>query len=227
LFFFIAAQTATAVLTPHIIEAQEREFKQYSEQARKNAPEVLDIQVGDISSRQGFFIAEAKVLKVLRSQKGIKEGDLIKIRYSDISISARKHNEKITSGKVVGPGFKPELHLLEEGKNVRVYVKSDLSGTVFLTLAAGLVSFEPLTQISPAIPDRQKNMDISVKIQCNKPVPEVCNQIYEPVCAQRRLHVYCIKAPCNYYERVTFSNSCKACIDADVSSYVKGTCEEI
>lgn len=225
LFFCIAAQTATAILPPQIRESQEKKFKQYSEQARKNSPEVLDIQVKQISSKNDFFIAEARVLKVIRSQIGIKAGDSITIKYSDISLNDRKYNEKIIREQIPGPGFKEVLYLLEEGKNTQVYLKSDSSNTGLLTLAADIVSFEPLTQTNATASDKKKTINIPVQIHCSKTRPEVCNQEYEPVCAQQRMHVYCIKAPCNFFKQVTFSNSCSACSDTDVSSYVKGACE--
>jgi len=53
---------------------------------------------------------------------------------------------------------------------------------------------------------------------------DVCIEIYDPVCA--KVNIQCIKAPCNpIYE--TFSNSCIACHNQLVESYVKGECPSI
>jgi len=50
---------------------------------------------------------------------------------------------------------------------------------------------------------------------------DVCPMIYDPVCA--KVNVQCVKAPCNpVYEN--FSNSCVACINEVVESYIKGEC---
>ncbi len=209
LFFCTSFHTASAVLPPDVREAQEKQFTQSSEQAKKNAPEILDIKVIKINTSRNYYIAEARVLHVEHSQAVIKEGELIKIKYLDISISARKHNEKTKKEKIFGPGFKPVLYLLKEGDNVRAYLRIDSSNPKILILAAGTVSFKPLTQT-----------------HCSKPYSEPCNQNYAPVCAQKKLHVYCIKAPCNYFTQLTYSNHCLACSDKDVSSYSKGTCEQ-
>jgi len=52
---------------------------------------------------------------------------------------------------------------------------------------------------------------------------EVCIELYDPVCA--KVNVQCIKDPCPPI-RQTFPNSCQACINPLVESYVKGECEE-
>lgn len=51
---------------------------------------------------------------------------------------------------------------------------------------------------------------------------DVCTQDYKPVCAL--VQVQCIKAPCNPVEE-TFSNSCTACKNPLVSSYLMGACK--
>lgn len=50
---------------------------------------------------------------------------------------------------------------------------------------------------------------------------EVCATIYSPVCA--KVNIQCIKAPCDPIKE-TFSNSCVACQNSLVESYVSGEC---
>jgi hypothetical protein len=50
-------------------------------------------------------------------------------------------------------------------------------------------------------------------IPCKTPRPEICPQVYQPVCALR-----------SDGTRDTFSNGCMACIDTNVVSYVRGPC---
>lgn len=50
---------------------------------------------------------------------------------------------------------------------------------------------------------------------------DVCTQDYTPVCAT--VNIQCIKAPCNPIQE-TFSNSCNACKNPLVNSYLVGAC---
>ncbi len=70
-----------------------------------------------------------------------------------------------------------------------------------------------------AIPEEEK----PTAVQC---LPEqrnvdVCNEIYAPVCAT--VEIQCIKAPCEPIQE-TFPNSCHACKNSLVKSYVSGEC---
>ncbi len=48
-----------------------------------------------------------------------------------------------------------------------------------------------------------------------------CIEIYQPVCGQ--MQVDCITAPCDPVKE-TFENSCKACANLRVISYIEGDC---
>ena len=50
---------------------------------------------------------------------------------------------------------------------------------------------------------------------------DVCVQIYDPVCA--KVNIQCIKAPCDPINQI-FSNSCEACKNSLVESYIRGEC---
>jgi hypothetical protein len=51
---------------------------------------------------------------------------------------------------------------------------------------------------------------------------DACIEIYQPVCAT--VEIQCIKAPCYPIEE-TFSNSCNACKNPLVKSYIAGECQ--
>jgi len=52
-----------------------------------------------------------------------------------------------------------------------------------------------------------------------------CIQVYEPVCGYRDTGLRCIKAPCDTWEWVEYSNSCTACSDNKVHGYLPNQCE--
>ncbi|HEY7609223.1 MAG TPA: hypothetical protein VIF14_08325 [Alphaproteobacteria bacterium] len=51
------------------------------------------------------------------------------------------------------------------------------------------------------------------QVTCTVPRPQMCTQVYQPVCATRRDGT-----------RRTYSNACMACADASVVSHVPGPC---
>ena len=61
-------------------------------------------------------------------------------------------------------------------------------------------------------------------VMCSEPRPEVCTAQYVPVCATRDTGVRCVTTPCPSTERKTMGNSCSACSDPKVISYVPGEC---
>lgn len=63
--------------------------------------------------------------------------------------------------------------------------------------------------------------DVSIKCESEQRDVDVCIEIYQPVCAT--VNVQCITAPCDPVEQ-TFSNSCFACTNSLVESYVPREC---
>lgn len=61
-------------------------------------------------------------------------------------------------------------------------------------------------------------------VQCNTPRPEICYEIYQPVCAIRDTGVRCVTTPCPSTEKVTYANDCKACAEANVHGFQRGDC---
>lgn len=60
--------------------------------------------------------------------------------------------------------------------------------------------------------------------QCTTPRPDMCAEIYMPVCAVRDTGIRCVTTPCDSTERVDYPNACSACSDPDVLSYSQGVC---
>lgn len=52
---------------------------------------------------------------------------------------------------------------------------------------------------------------------------DMCAMVYQPVCAE--VEIRCIQAPCEPIKQ-TFGNSCEACKNSLVKSYVEGPCSE-
>ena len=93
--------------------------------------------------------------------------------------------------------------------------------TLPLTLLLAACAQAPVASTPPSTdPPKQENKSVA----CTDPRPQVCTQIYAPVCATRDTGVRCIKAPCPSEEQVTKSSSCNACSDPKVISYVQGEC---
>jgi hypothetical protein len=53
---------------------------------------------------------------------------------------------------------------------------------------------------------------------------DVCFDIYDPVCA--KVNIQCVRAPCDPIYQ-TYSNSCEACRNTLVESYIKGECRVV
>ncbi len=61
--------------------------------------------------------------------------------------------------------------------------------------------------------------------ECTIPRPEVCAEIYMPVCAVRDTGIRCVTTPCDNTEDMNYPNACSACSDENVFSYTDGLCE--
>jgi hypothetical protein len=68
------------------------------------------------------------------------------------------------------------------------------------------------------------NRALNAFTECREPRPEICYEIYAPVCASRDTGIRCITAPCPSEEQVMFSNDCTACADPHVRGYAPGQC---
>jgi hypothetical protein len=81
------------------------------------------------------------------------------------------------------------------------------------------VNFPPVPpDDEPALPTPTSESTLCQPDQRNA---DVCIKIYAPVCG--KVNVQCIKAPCYPVEQ-TFGNSCEACANPLVESYVSGEC---
>lgn len=61
-------------------------------------------------------------------------------------------------------------------------------------------------------------------IQCPENRPEMCIEIYQPVCGLVDTGIRCITTPCPSTDYKTFGNSCTACADPNVTGYIDGEC---
>lgn len=62
--------------------------------------------------------------------------------------------------------------------------------------------------------------------KCPEQRPEMCAQMYAPVCAVRDTGIRCIKAPCPSTEKATYSNGCMACSDPKVLGFRPEACDD-
>lgn len=59
-------------------------------------------------------------------------------------------------------------------------------------------------------------------VQCKDPRPEICYEVFSPVCAVRDTGVRCITTPCPSTEQATYGNDCQACSDKRVLGFQPG-----
>ena len=59
-------------------------------------------------------------------------------------------------------------------------------------------------------------------VACKEPRPEICYEVYAPVCAVRKVQVQCTLAPCLNTEQKTYANDCQACSDRKVLGFAVG-----
>lgn len=63
--------------------------------------------------------------------------------------------------------------------------------------------------------------------QCREPRPEICYEIFAPVCATLQdPAIRCLTAPCPSNLHATYANDCKACADPRVQGFASGQCPE-
>jgi hypothetical protein len=65
----------------------------------------------------------------------------------------------------------------------------------------------------------------NLEIDCTTPKSIECTLEYDPVCANKYNGIQCKKSPCPDTDKVSFSNSCKACSDINVYSFELGLCK--
>lgn len=62
-------------------------------------------------------------------------------------------------------------------------------------------------------------------LTCPEQRPEMCAQIYQPVCGLVDTGVRCVTTPCPSSTQKTFGNACTACAEASVNQYRAGECQ--
>jgi DNA-directed RNA polymerase beta subunit len=105
-------------------------------------------------------------------------------------------------------------------------LKSRIQVTIMPVLLLTTVFFISGCESIVSTEDKPIPSDILKVTECNDPRRMACTKEYRPVCATKDTGVRCVKAPCaNTTEKVTYSNSCMACADKKVYSYVVGACQ--
>ena len=67
----------------------------------------------------------------------------------------------------------------------------------------------------------------TILTECTLPRPQVCAEIYMPVCAIRDTAIRCVTTPCDSTEKIDYANACSACSDPEVLSYTDGRCDAV
>ncbi len=108
-------------------------------------------------------------------------------------------------------------------KTVQMLVKAG-GALLFIGVISACVNLGATEQ-----PPQSKPMaDVGASlVQCNTPRPEICYEVYQPVCAVRDTGVRCITTPCPSTEKMTYPNDCKACSDPTVHGFQRGDCNAI
>jgi hypothetical protein len=94
---------------------------------------------------------------------------------------------------------------------------------LFVTACQDDVTSE--NEVAEEYPEQQEEIPNEL-INCPENRPEVCTQIYQPVCGLVDTGIRCITTPCPSAEYKTFGNACTACSDVDVTGYVEGECAD-
>src|SRR5690606_41854970 len=61
---------------------------------------------------------------------------------------------------------------------------------------------------------------------CPEQSPEVCTQVYDPVCGRIDTGIRCVTTPCPSFTSKTFGNACSACSRTEVISFREGRCDD-
>lgn len=103
------------------------------------------------------------------------------------------------------------------------YAKNNPSKTPIANFAECAAAGYPVAESYPrqCRADGKTFIEVIEPTLCTGERPEVCAEIYDPVCA--KVNIQCIKAPCNPINE-TFPNACRACANNLVDSYVAGEC---
>ncbi len=97
---------------------------------------------------------------------------------------------------------------------------------VLVWLALGCAEAASDPKPTPVDPTKRPPASDVAQRPCESPRPEVCAQVYDPVCAQRDNGVRCVTTPCDSTDPHPYPNACEACRDPKVVSFTPGPCPE-
>lgn len=103
------------------------------------------------------------------------------------------------------------------------YAKTKQAKTPITTFAECVAAGYPVMESYPrqCRADGQTFVEVIAPTLCTGERPEICAEIYDPVCA--RVNIQCIKAPCDPINE-TFPNACRACANRLTESWTMGEC---
>ncbi|PID99885.1 MAG: hypothetical protein CSA79_06185 [Thiothrix nivea] len=102
-------------------------------------------------------------------------------------------------------------------KKLKLMIRRGSAVLLLTVIAAGI-----RLGANEALPGNTAAAGDSQFVQCSTPRPEICYELYQPVCAVRDNGVRCVTAPCPSTEKATYSNDCKACADPAVYGFQRG-----
>ena len=133
-----------------------------------------------------------------------------------------------TDAVLLGDRIAPQSTEIRDGKVIANYVdrnpgepmtaRPSLGKSLYLKLDPATLQFGIVVQNFEGESDPAKGGYCTA----DQRKADVCTTDYTPVCAT--VNIQCIKAPCNPVQQ-TFSNSCNACKNPLVSSYLVGACK--
>jgi hypothetical protein len=142
---FVSVAPVFAVLPPPSEDEREAQGQMF-EEARENAEEFLQLEIGLVEEQQRdgwtYLSAKATVLKSYRSRQGFEVGDTMAIAYAGSWVADQKYNEAIERDKIAGPAFRDSgLVRLKRGMVVNAWLQRGVDSD-FMAPAAGALSFE-------------------------------------------------------------------------------------
>ncbi|MDD2657056.1 MAG: hypothetical protein PHD04_00110 [Candidatus Pacebacteria bacterium] len=133
-----------------------------------------------------------------------------------------------TSAVLLGDRIAPQTTEIREGTLIVNYAERRPDDPMTAPPSVGVSKYLKLDvatmQFGEVVQNFEGEADASKGGYCtaDQRKADVCTQDYSPVCAT--VNIQCIKAPCNPIQQ-TFSNSCNACKNSLVSSYLVGECK--
>lgn len=98
---------------------------------------------------------------------------------------------------------------------------------ISLCISLSIIACDTQSQAKPQQSTLLVPKKMTQNIQaCKGKRPEVCIEIYQPVCGKLDPQVPCEGDPCKPAAWLEYANSCKACSNNLVSGFIHGSCKK-